>query len=122
MVSFVLQYHGDGRPQFREHYNQHMMQAAFKKTPQNLAYYLAAVGGAARSAGYPPWSPESSQAAVPNRPYTAGWSVPQGGGPFDYSPNTFHSNNYMQTERGERKEGEPVSSSLNTAVVHDGNQ
>ncbi|XP_005803735.1 homeobox protein Hox-D3-like [Xiphophorus maculatus] len=122
MASHIPPYQGDGRPQFREHYNQHAMEAAFKKTPPNLAYYLAAVGSTPGSAGYPPWSTNASQASVSNQPHNARWAVPQGGGPFDYSPNTFNSNAYMHAARFESKEGEPVNSSLNTAVMHNGNQ
>ncbi|XP_042366645.1 homeobox protein NANOG [Plectropomus leopardus] len=85
-------YQGEARAQLKEHYNQHMMEAAFKKTaPQNLAFYLAAMGSAAGSAGYPPWSPSSSQHAVPsNRPQAAGWSMPPGVGHYEYNPNAFN--------------------------------
>ncbi|XP_043960123.1 homeobox protein NANOG [Gambusia affinis] len=122
MASHIPPYQGDGRPQFRDHYNQHSMEAAFTKTPPNLAYYLAAVGGAAGSAGYPSWSTNASQATVPNQAHNARWSVPQGGGPFDYSPNAFNSNNYMHAARYDSKEGESVNSALSTAVIHNGNQ
>ncbi|MED6236984.1 hypothetical protein ATANTOWER_017085 [Ataeniobius toweri] len=101
MASHVPPYQGDGRPQFREHYNQHMMGTAFQKTPQNLGYYFAAVGGTAGSAGYQPWSTNASQATVPNQHHAAGWSVPQGGGPFDYNPNAF--NNYAPAASFESK-------------------
>ncbi|MEQ2169813.1 hypothetical protein GOODEAATRI_029039 [Goodea atripinnis] len=88
-------------PPFGEHYNQHMMGTALQKTPQNLAYYIAPVGGTAGSAGYQPWSTNASQATVPNQHHAAGWSVPQGGGPFDYNPNAF--NNYVHAASFESK-------------------
>ncbi|MED6293015.1 hypothetical protein CHARACLAT_006474 [Characodon lateralis] len=103
MAPPVPPYQGDGRPQFREHYNQHMMGPAFQKTPQNLGYYLAAVGGTAGSAGYQPWPANAPQATVPNQHHAAGWSVPQGGGPFDCNPNAFNSNNYVHAASFESK-------------------
>jgi len=117
----LFQYQGEVRPQLKEHYNQHTI----KTTPQNMAFYLAAMGSAvmgsavmgsavmgsaamgsavmgsaamgsavmgsaamgsavmgsaAGSAGYPSWSPSSSQAAMPPRSQVAGWSVPPGVG------------------------------------------
>ncbi|MEQ2222688.1 hypothetical protein ILYODFUR_028958 [Ilyodon furcidens] len=116
MASHAPPYQGDGRPQFREPYNQHMMGTAFQKTPQQVAYYLAAVGGPSGSAGYQPWSTNALQATVPNQQHVAGWSVPQGGGPFDYNPNAFNSNNYVHAASFEARGKE------NTPVGHDGNQ
>ncbi|MEQ2212407.1 hypothetical protein XENOCAPTIV_030343 [Xenoophorus captivus] len=101
VASHVPPYQGDGRPQFGEHYNQHMMGTAFQKAPQNLPYYIAPVGGTAGSPGYQPWSTNASQATVPNQHHAAGWSVPQGGGPFDYNPNAF--NNYAHAASFESK-------------------
>uniref|UniRef100_A0A3Q2T2M8 Homeobox protein Hox-A3-like n=1 Tax=Fundulus heteroclitus TaxID=8078 RepID=A0A3Q2T2M8_FUNHE len=118
MRSRMPPYDGDGRPQFREHYNHHMMEAAFAKSPQNLAYYLAAMGGAGGSGGYPPWSANGPLAAVPNRPHPARWPVPQGGAPFDYSPNAFNTNNYAHAASFDGTEGGAVT----TAVRPDGNQ
>ncbi|XP_038161630.1 homeobox protein NANOG [Cyprinodon tularosa] len=114
MASHIPPYQADGHPQFRGHYNQHIMEATFKKTSQNLAYYLAA--GSAR---YPPWPTNASQAVMPNRPHPAGWAVPQGGVSFDYNP---CANNYVHATTAESKDREPVSSSMNTAMVHDRNQ
>ncbi|KAM7370067.1 hypothetical protein PAMP_011352 [Pampus punctatissimus] len=110
-------YQGEARPQLREHYNQHMMEAAFKKTaPQNLAFYLAAMGSTAGSAGYPSWSSNTSQTAVTHRPQAAGWSMPPGVSHYEFNP----ASNAEQDTSFDSKDGEPVnnSSSLNTAAVH----
>ncbi|XP_059182743.1 homeobox protein NANOG [Centropristis striata] len=124
-------YPGETRPQLKEHYNQHMMEAAFKKTaPQNLAFYLAAMGSAAGSAGYPSWSPSSSQTAVPSRPQAAGWSMPSGVNHYEYNPNAFNptsttsANNTVQETSFDREDGEPVGSlrAINTPMVHNGSQ
>ncbi|XP_008436897.1 homeobox protein NANOG [Poecilia reticulata] len=122
MAPHIPPYQGDGRPQFRENYNQHAMETAFKKTPPNMSYYLAAVGGTAGSSGFSQWPANTSQAPVPNQPDNDRWPVPQGGGPFDYSSNTFNSTNYMHAAHFESKEGEAVNSPLNPAVMHHGNQ
>ncbi|XP_031706020.1 homeobox protein NANOG isoform X1 [Anarrhichthys ocellatus] len=122
--SHMPPYQGEVRPQLKEHYNQHM-EAAFKKTtPQNMAFYLTAMGSAAGSAGYPSWSPGSSQAAMPSRPQMAGWSVPPGGSHYEYNPNVFHSasgtsaNDARQDTSLDCKDGEP----LNTAMVNNCSQ
>uniref|UniRef100_A0A3B4WV70 Nanog homeobox n=1 Tax=Seriola lalandi dorsalis TaxID=1841481 RepID=A0A3B4WV70_SERLL len=74
---FILQYQGEAQPQLKEHYNQHMVEAALKKTaPQNVAFYLAAMGSAT---------------AVSTRPQATGWSMPPGVGQYEYSPNVFNS-------------------------------
>ncbi|XP_032359748.1 homeobox protein NANOG [Etheostoma spectabile] len=123
-------YQGDARPQLKEQYNQHMMEAAFvKNSSQNLAFYLATMGSAPGSAGYPSWAPGSPQTAVPSRPQAAGWSMPQAAGwsrPYEYNPNAFTSvsdtaaNNAGQDTSFERKDGEPVNSSstLSPTMVH----
>ncbi|XP_054478477.1 homeobox protein NANOG [Anoplopoma fimbria] len=124
-------YQGEVRPQLKEHYNPHMMETAFKRTtPQNMAFYLAAMGSAAGSAGYPSWSPSSSQTAMPSRPQVAGWSMPPGVSHYEYNPNVFHTasaasaNNTGQDTSFDSKDGEPVNShgSLNTPIVHNGSQ
>lgn len=130
---FSFQYQGEARPQLKEQYNQHMMEAAFKKNPQNLAFYLATMGSAAGSAGYPSWAPGSPQTAVPSRPQAAGWSMPQAAGwsrHYEYNPNAFTSasdtaaNNAGQDTNFEGKDGEPVNSSstLSTTMVHNTSQ
>uniref|UniRef100_A0A3P8RUA3 Nanog homeobox n=1 Tax=Amphiprion percula TaxID=161767 RepID=A0A3P8RUA3_AMPPE len=127
MPSHMPPYQEEARPPLREHYNQHMMEAAFKKTaPQNLAFYLAAMGSAAGSPGYPPWSSTSSQAAVPNRPQVTGWSMPPGVSHYDYNPGTFNLagvnvvNNVGHDLSFDNKDGEPIKgqSTMNTAMVH----
>ncbi|XP_067434701.1 homeobox protein NANOG [Thunnus thynnus] len=112
---------GEARPQLREHYNQHVMEAAFKKTaPQNLAFYLAAMGSTAGSAGYPSWSSSTSQNAVPPRPQAAGWSMPPGVSHYEFNPisNADHDTSF------DGKDGKPVNSrgSLNTAIVQNASQ
>lgn len=123
---FFLQYQGEAQPQLKEHYNQHMVEAALKKTaPQNLAFYLAAMGGAAGPAGYPTWSPSSSQPAVaPRPPQPAGWSMPPGVSHYEYSANAFNASSANSTVHDlsfETKEEETVNSwgSLNEATVRD---
>ncbi|KAM9337561.1 homeobox protein NANOG [Symphorus nematophorus] len=119
-------YQGEARPQLKEHYNQHMMEAAFKKTaPQNLAFYLATMGPAAGSAGYPSWSSGPPQTAVPTRPQAAGWSMPPGVGHYDYNRTAFNPTSVTSANAGhetsfENKDGEAANghSSLNTAIVH----
>ncbi|XP_072234357.1 homeobox protein NANOG [Leuresthes tenuis] len=116
VASHIPPYQGDAR-----HYNQHMM-----KTPQNLAFYLAAMGSAG-TPGYPPWSSGTSQGAVPNRPQVTGWSVPPAGSHFEYNPGAFNStgsntvNNFGYNAGFESKDVESVGSPapLSTAVVHD---
>lgn len=128
MVICFFQYQGEARPQLKEHYNQHMMEAAFRKAaPQNLAFYLAAMGGAAGSAGYPSWSSNSSQTAVPTRPQVAGWSMPPGVSHYEYNPSAFNpaaANNTVHDASFESQDGEPVNScsSLSTSIVQNGNQ
>lgn len=111
----------------KEHYNQHMMEAAFKKTaPQNLAFYLAAMGSSAGSTGYPSWPSSPHQTAVPTRPQAGGWSMPPGISHYEYNPSAFNSasvapaNNTGHDPSFERKDGGAVNSrsSLNTAIVH----
>lgn len=68
------------------------MEAAFKKTaPQNLAFYLAAMGPAAGSAGYPSWSSSQPQTAMPSRPQVAGWSMPPSVSHYEYNPSAYNS-------------------------------
>ncbi|KAK9527928.1 hypothetical protein VZT92_014444 [Zoarces viviparus] len=115
--SHMPPYQGEVRPQLNEHYNQHMMEVAFKKTtPQNMAFYLTAMGSAAGSAGYPSWSPGSSQAAMPSRPQMAAWSVPPGGSHYEYNPNVFHS--ASGTPANNAGDGEP----MNMAMVNNCSQ
>ncbi|CAG5895779.1 unnamed protein product [Menidia menidia] len=125
IASHISPYQADGRSP----YGQHMMEAAFKKNPQNLAFYLATMGGAG-TAGYPPWPSSSPQGAVPNRPQVPGWSMPPGGGHFEYNAGAYSSpcantvNNFGHNTGFESKGGESVGSptSLNTAVVHNPRQ
>lgn len=106
------------------------MGTAFKKTPQNLAFYLAAMGSAGGPAGYSPWSPGSSQTGAPSRPQAAGWSMPSGVSHYDYDPNAFSPvgaasvNNIGQGTSFDNKDGDPVNgrTSLNAAIVHNVNQ
>ncbi|XP_040921784.1 homeobox protein NANOG [Toxotes jaculatrix] len=124
----IPSYKGEAQPQLKEHYNQHMMEAAFKKTaPQNLGFYLAAMGSAAGSASYPSWSSPSSQTAIPNRPQATGWSMPPGVGHYEQNPNVFSSSTANNTRHNlifETKDEEPVNnqSSLNTAIVPNASQ
>lgn len=106
-----------------------MMETAFKKTaPQNMAFYLAAMGSAAGSAGYPSWSPGASQNPMPHRSQMACWSMPPGGGHYEYNPNAFHpasattANNAGEDMSLEGKGAAAVNShgSLNTSMVHNG--
>lgn len=115
IVILVLQYQGEAQPQLKEHYSQHMVEAALKKSaPQNLAFYLAAMGGAAGPAGYPTWSPNSSQTAVPTRPpQPTGWSMPPGVSHYEYSASAFNSSSANNTGHDlsfETKDEEPVNS------------
>lgn len=94
----------------KEHYNQHMMEAAFKKNVPNLAYYLAAMSSTAAPAGYQSW-PSSSPHLVPTRPKAAGWSVPSGVTPYEYNHNAFNSvpvNNSVRNPSFEEKDVEAV--------------
>ncbi|XP_029313247.1 homeobox protein NANOG [Cottoperca gobio] len=130
MPSHIPPYQGDARPQLKEHYNHHMMETAFKKTPQNLAFYVAAMNSATGSAGYPSWSPGSSQTAAPSRPQTSGWSMPPSVSHYEYNHIAFNSANAASaTNTGadtsfDSKNGEPVDSrsSLSTVVVHNCSQ
>ncbi|XP_074478183.1 homeobox protein NANOG [Sebastes fasciatus] len=87
--SHIPPYQGEARPQIKEHYNQHMMDT-FKKNPQNMAFYLAAMGSAAGAPGYPSWSSGSAQTAMTSRPQAAGWSMPPGVGHYEYNPHAFN--------------------------------
>ncbi|KAM8823416.1 homeobox protein NANOG [Spinachia spinachia] len=126
-------YQGEAR--LKENYNQQMMKTA----PQNMAFYLAAMGAAAAgSAGYPSWCPGSpqnamphrSQNAMPHRSQMAGWSMPPDSGHYEYSPNVFHSasattaNDAGEDMSLEGKGGAAVvvnsGGSLNTPMVHNG--
>uniref|UniRef100_A0A3B4ZSU9 Homeobox protein Nkx-2.6-like n=1 Tax=Stegastes partitus TaxID=144197 RepID=A0A3B4ZSU9_9TELE len=98
-------------PYIPPHYNQHVMEAAFKKTtPQNLAFYLAAM--------------------APNRPQMTSWSMPQGVGNYEYNPSPFNLapvaalNNFGHDPSFENNDGVPVNtqSSLNAAMAHNTGQ
>ncbi|KAI3355144.1 hypothetical protein L3Q82_018011 [Scortum barcoo] len=119
----IPSYQGEAQPQIKEHHNQHVMEAAFKKTaPQNLAFYLAAMGPAG-SNGYASWSSGSAQTAVPTRPQAASWSMPPTVSHYEYNHSTFNSasvapaNNTGHDTSFESKDGEPVA-----AIVHSGSQ
>ncbi|KAM3860785.1 uncharacterized protein ACN63O_015722 [Diretmus argenteus] len=80
MPSHIQAYQGEAQRQ--EQYNQQMRDvAAFKATPQNLAYYLATMG-AAGTAGYPSWSTTSQTAA-------GSWPRAPAVGHYEYNPNSF---------------------------------
>ncbi|KAG7526518.1 homeobox Hox-B5a-like [Solea senegalensis] len=105
-------YRGEAPAQFKEHYNQHMMEAAYKKTaPQNLAFYLA-MNNAASSAGYASWPTASSQTAVHGRPQAAGWPMPPSTSHYEYNPNAFNAStvNNSGLDTSLTKEEEPVNS------------
>uniref|UniRef100_A0A8C6TBX9 Nanog homeobox n=1 Tax=Neogobius melanostomus TaxID=47308 RepID=A0A8C6TBX9_9GOBI len=87
LPSHMQPYQGHVRPAPKEHYNPHVIEAALKKpTPQDLALYLAAVGGANGSAGYPAWPPNATQSTVHSRPQVPGWPLPPGSAPqFAYN-------------------------------------
>ncbi|XP_034562206.1 homeobox protein NANOG [Notolabrus celidotus] len=114
-------YQGEVRPQSKEHYNQHMMESAFKKNvPQNLAFYLAAMSSTAGSTGYPSWPSGSQQIVMPTRPQAAGWSLQPGVAAYEYNHNAFNSVSTNNTERNtsfEDKDGEPVSLRSSTSPV-----
>ncbi|CAB1457446.1 unnamed protein product [Pleuronectes platessa] len=102
-------YRGEAQSQLKEHYNQHMMNA----TPQNLAFYLAAMGGSQGSAGYPSWSAASSQTAMPTRPPATGWSMPPSINHYEYNHNASNAstaNNTGHNTSFETKDEEPVNS------------
>ncbi|KAM9839673.1 homeobox protein NANOG [Aulostomus maculatus] len=111
----------DSRAQRKEQYNHHMMEAALKKTaPQNLAFYLAAMGSAAGSAGYPSWPPSSPQAALPTRPQAASWSVPQGTNHYEFNTSAFNSAPTTEPDAVfDCKDGEATNGhgSINPAMV-----
>ena len=90
------QYQGDARSHLQEQYNQHMMEAGgvYKNTPpQNLAYYLAAMGAAGTASYHGSWSSGVPRTApLPSRPQGPGWSMAPPAHPqqqqqyaFDYS-------------------------------------
>ncbi|KAM6971259.1 homeobox protein NANOG isoform 2-T2 [Tautogolabrus adspersus] len=116
-------YQGEGRPQLKEQYNQHIMEAAFKKTaPQNLAFYLAAMNSTAGSAGYPSWSSGSSQTGMPTKPQATGWSMPPGVAHYEFNHSAFNSASANDTGHDtsfEGKDEEPVNirSSITSAIV-----
>nr|XP_057915845.1 homeobox protein NANOG [Doryrhamphus excisus] len=87
-------------------YQPETQRPAFKKTtPQNMSFYLASMGSATGSAGYPSGTP--GQAMVP----AAGWPMPSGVGQYEYNPGMFHlSGNNEPDSNFEGKDGEPVTS------------
>ncbi|XP_024136329.1 homeobox protein NANOG [Oryzias melastigma] len=121
MAPHVPPYQGDRMSHLRDHYNQHMMGAAFKNTPQNLAFYLTAMGNRNGTTGYPPWS--SSQAALPSRPQVPGWPLPPGRSQFDFRPHPYNSagaaslNNFGRNATIDSKDGESAGAP-NPAVLH----
>ncbi|XP_037549831.1 homeobox protein NANOG [Nematolebias whitei] len=100
----LFQYPVDGRPQLWERYNQHAVEAAYKKTPHDLAYYLGT-----SSAGFPHWSS--------NSPQTTRWPMTPGGNP--YIPSMFNSSNFVHGSSSESEDGNPAvgQDSVNAAVV-----
>ncbi|KAM4606573.1 homeobox protein NANOG [Polymixia lowei] len=89
MSPHIQAYQGEARTHLQEQYNHQAREAAvFKKTPsQNLAYYLAAMGGAG-SAGYPSWPSAAPQTALA-RPHVTSWPMTPAVAHYDYNPNTF---------------------------------
>ncbi|XP_020781182.2 homeobox protein NANOG, partial [Boleophthalmus pectinirostris] len=72
LSSHMQSYEGQNRPVL----NQQVIEAALKKTATpNLAFYLAAVGGATGSTGYPAWS-SNAQNALHGRHQAPSWSLP----------------------------------------------
>ncbi|XP_068437888.1 homeobox protein NANOG [Clinocottus analis] len=123
-------YQGEVPPALNQHYNPHMMETAFKNTPQNMAFYLTAMGSAAGSTGYPSWSPNPPQTGMPTRPQVPGWSMPPGVNHYEYNPNVFHpasataTNNTGPDGSFNFKDGDPVSSyaAFNMPMAHNGSQ
>ncbi|NP_001153902.1 Nanog protein [Oryzias latipes] len=119
----VPPYQGDGMSHLRHHYNQHMMGAAFKNTPHNLAFYLAAMGNPPGTAGYPPWSSSPPQAAVPSRPQVPGWPLPPGRSQFGFCPIPYDPsdaaslNNFERNAIPDSKDGESAGGA-NAAILH----
>ncbi|KAM3860786.1 uncharacterized protein ACN63O_015723 [Diretmus argenteus] len=108
MPSHIQPYQGEAQRQ--EQYNQQMRDvAAFKATPQNLAYYLATMG-AAGTAGYPSWSTTSQTAA-------SSWPRAPAVGHYEYNPNSFSRPGVATSV--DRKD---VRSPLHTAMVQNARQ
>ncbi|XP_049604766.1 homeobox protein NANOG [Syngnathus scovelli] len=109
------------RPPLKEHYNQTMMEPAFKKTsPPNLAFYLARMGNSAASAPYSTWSAGAPQAAMAARSQAVGWSVPPGVNQYDYyPPGAFHSTEPDTSLGGKDAESVSGHNTQNLVVVHD---
>ncbi|XP_041670067.1 homeobox protein NANOG isoform X2 [Cheilinus undulatus] len=121
MPPHIPPYQGETHPQIKEHCNQHMMEAAFKKTaPQNLAFYLAAMSSTAGSAGFPSWSSGSTQTGMPPRPQPNGWSMPPNVSHIEYNHSAFTSASNTGNDTGfEVKDGDSVSirSSMMPVIV-----
>ncbi|KAJ3611312.1 hypothetical protein NHX12_021328 [Muraenolepis orangiensis] len=104
MAPRLQQYQGDARTHLQEQYNHHLMEAGgvYKNMPpQNLAYYLAAMGATGTAGYHGSWSTAGAHAApLPARSQGPGWPVgPPAVGvpaaaaqPYDYSiPNAYSS-------------------------------
>ncbi|KAF3703448.1 Homeobox protein NANOG Homeobox transcription factor Nanog [Channa argus] len=124
----VPPFQGETQPQFREHYNHHVMPTPFREPPlQNMNFCLAAMGNTAGSSGYASWSSNTSQNAVPTRPQMDGWSIPPGVGHYEYNPNAFNpppANNTFYDTGFRGQNIEPVNSCcfVNTGIVHNASQ
>ncbi|CAL8398312.1 unnamed protein product [Arctogadus glacialis] len=79
MAPLLQQYQGDARSHLQEQYTQHMMEAGgvYKNTaPQNLAYYLAAMGAAGTASYHGSWSTGGPRTnPLPSRPEGHGWPM-----------------------------------------------
>uniref|UniRef100_A0A3B4B8R2 Homeobox domain-containing protein n=1 Tax=Periophthalmus magnuspinnatus TaxID=409849 RepID=A0A3B4B8R2_9GOBI len=104
-------YDGQTRPALNQ-----VIEAALKKTaPPNLAFYLAAMGGAAGSTGYPTWSSNAPQNALHNRPQAPNWPLPSDSSHFDYS--TFNHPSLGNVPDTGFREGEQINRAAHSTII-----
>lgn len=107
LSSHMQPYQGQARPPLKEHCTPHMIEAALKTAaPQNLALYLAAVGGQNGSAGYP-WPNNAVQSSVHNRPQIPGWPLPPDTPQYGYNAR-FNTQSLSNAPDAGFKEGDQV--------------
>lgn len=117
LSSHIQNYQGQARPAAKEPYNPHVIEAALKNaTPQNLALYLAAVGGANGCGSYPTWPSNTTQNTVHGRPQAPGWTLPSNTPQFAYSAR-FNAQSFSSASDAGFKEGEQVNRAPNNPIT-----
>lgn len=118
LPSHMQPYQGQARPPLKDPCSPHMFEAALKTAaPQNLALYLAAVGGPNGVAGYPIWPTNAAHSSVHARPpVPPGWPLPPDAPQYGFNAR-FNAQSFSRVPDAGFKEGEQVIRGAHSAVV-----